>query len=52
MTSVNGSTVIKEKGSKNKIENLQAAPSKDKAGRPAKEKEVKIKRKYTRKEKL
>jgi hypothetical protein len=49
MTSVNGSTVIKEKGSKNKVENLQVAPSKGKAGRPAKEKEVKVKRKYTRK---
>lgn len=51
MTSVNGSTVIKEKGSKNKVENLELAPTKEKHtyNKKPKEGQKKEKRKYTKK---
>lgn len=44
MTSINGSTVIKEKGSKNKVENLQVAPTKEKRAYNKKSKDELIKK--------
>lgn len=51
ITSVNGSTVIKEKGGKNKVENLELAPTKGKRSynKKPKEGQKKEKRKYTKK---
>jgi hypothetical protein len=51
MTSVNGSTIIKEKGSKNKVENLEVAPTKRAYNRKAKDQQTikKEKRPYNKK---